>query len=128
MTNMTVKKLGWQQMTDLRMTSLPSCSCIGKPDLIVTTHCESSEHYHNTLLQLDERWRLIVCGAHYQLILQRREGLHGGAWRGFKYFRTKNALLKVCGGLGLLSDTITARIECILPPNFEVVETKRVKT
>ena len=36
--------------------------------------------------------------------------------------------LRTCGGLGLLSDTITARIECVLPPNFEVGETKRVKT
>jgi len=49
------------------------------------------------------------------VILQRREGLHGGAWRGYKYFRTQNALLKVCGRLGLISRANAALIEGVLP-------------
>jgi hypothetical protein len=88
---------------------------MGGPDINTATHRESSDHYYGVLMQLDERWRLIVCGKKHQLILQRREGLHGGAWRGYKYFRTQNALLQVCGRLGLLSRANAALIEGILP-------------
>jgi hypothetical protein len=100
---------------------------MGVPDINTFTHCESSEHYSNVLMQLDERWRLIVSRHNHQLILQRRESLHGGAWRGHKYFRTKNALLQVCGRLGLLSGANAARIECVLPPNFKNGGAKRAQ-
>ena len=114
-------------MTSPRNTPPPHSPSMGVADMNIPTHCESREHYHSVLMQLDERWRLIVCGKNHQVILQRREGFHGGAWRGFKYFRTKNALLKVCGTLGLLSAANTALIERVLPPNFKNGGTKRVK-
>ena len=110
-----------------RNTSPPPCNSMGGPNIITATHCESSEHYNGVLAELDERWRLIVCGKNHQVILQRREGLHGGAWRGYKYFRTQNGLLQACGRLGLLSRANAALIEGILPPNFKNGGTKRVK-
>ena len=76
-------------MTNPRNTPPPRGQSKGIADINVLTHCESSEHYNNVLMQLDERWRLIVCGKNHQLILQRRESLRGGAWRGFKYFPPK---------------------------------------
>lgn len=114
-------------MTNPRDTPPPPSERMGVTDIIAATHCESSEHYNGVLMELDERWRLIVCSQKYQVILQRRESLHGGAWRGYKYFRTKNALLKVCGGLGLLSDISRAQLEDALPPIFKNKRTKRAK-
>ena len=114
-------------MTNPRNTPPPPSVCMGVADVGTPTHCESGDHYHSNLMKFDERWRLIVCAQNHQWILQRREGLHGGAWRGIKYFRTKNALLKVCGGLGLLSRANAALIEGVLPPNFKNGGTKRVK-
>ena len=114
-------------MSKLRNTPPPPCNGVRGPNINTGSHCESSEHYNGVLIELDERWRLIVCGKNHQVILQRREGLHGGAWRGYKYFRTQNALLKVCGRLGLISRANAALIEGILPPNFKNGGTKRVK-
>ena len=114
-------------MTNPRNTPPPPCNGMGRPDIHTATHCESSDHYYGVLVQFEERWRLIVCGINHQVILQRREGLHGGAWRGYKYFRTQNALLHVCGRLGLLSGANATLIEGTLPPNFKNGGTKRVK-
>ena len=105
-------------MTNPRNTPPPPCNGMGGPDIHTATHCESSDHYYGVLVQFEERWRLIVCGKNHQVILQRREGLHGGAWRGYKYFRTQNALLHVCGRLGLLSGANAAQIEGILPDDL----------
>ena len=102
-------------MSKLRNTPPPPCNGMGRPSIITATNCESSEHYNGVLVELGERWRLIVCGKNHQVILQRRECLHGGAWRGYKYFRTQNALLKVCGRLGLISRANAALIEGVLP-------------
>ena len=114
-------------MTEPQKAPPPPSECMGIADINVPTHCESSEHYIGVILELDERWRLIVCRQKHQLILQRRESFHGGAWRGYKYFRTKNALLQVCGRLGLLSGANAALIEGVLSPNFKNGGTKRVK-
>ena len=105
-------------MTNPYNTPLPPSVCMGVADVGIPTHCESGDHYHSNLIQFDERWRLIVCAQNHQWILQRREGLHGGAWRGIKYFRTKNALLKMCEGLGLLSSDNKSLIEETLSINF----------
>lgn len=114
-------------MINLRNTPPPPSVFMGVADVGISTHCESGDHYHSNLIQFDERWRLIVCRQKHQLILQRRESFHGGAWRGYKYLRTKNALLQVCGRLGLLSRANAALIEGVLPPNFKNGGTKRVK-
>lgn len=125
--SMTASNLGYRQMTKRCKTPPPPCNGMGVPDINTAKHHESSDQYYGVLMQLDQRWRLIVCGKNHQLILQRREGFRGGAWRGFKYFRTKNALLQVCGRLGLLSRANEALIEGVLPPKFKNGGSRRVK-
>ena len=91
------------------------------------THRETSDFYNGVIAVLTSRWRVINCKNGIQWILQRREGLHGGAWRGFQYFRSKEALLRTCGGLGLLSNTTKAFLQETLPENFGEGVTKNVK-
>ena len=50
------------------------------------TRRETSDFYSGVIAVLTSRWRVITCRNGIQWILQRREGLHGGAWRGFQYF------------------------------------------
>ena len=88
---------------------------------------ETSDFYGSVIAILASRWRVIACRNCIQWILQRREGLHGGAWRGFQYFRSKEALLRTCGGLGLLSSTTKAFLEGTLSENFGKGMTKNVK-
>jgi len=87
-------------------------------DINTASNRESSTYYNSVFMQLDQRWRLIVCAHSHQWILQRREGLHGGAWRGVKYFRSRKALLDACGWLGLLSNNRRSLIKGILPLQF----------
>ena len=82
------------------------------------SHRESSDHYSSVIFRLNSRWRIIICHHGLQWILQRRENLHGGAWRGFRYFRTHKALIEECGRLGLLSNTAAAQLRETLPQNF----------
>ena len=91
------------------------------------TRRETSDFYSGVIAVLTSRWRVITCRNGIQWILQRREGLHGGAWRGFQYFCSKDALLRTCGGLGLLSSTTKASLEGTLSDNFGKGMTKNVK-
>ena len=70
------------------------------------------------ILRLTHRWRIILCRQGLQWILQRRENLHGGAWRGLRYFRTSKALIEECGRLGLLSCAAEAQLRDFLDLNF----------
>ena len=81
-------------------------------------HRESSDHYSYVILRLNNRWRIILCRQGLQWILQRRESFHGGAWRGFRYFRTREALIEEGGRLDLLSCTTEAQLGNILPLKF----------
>ena len=67
----------------------------------VCTHRESDENYQKVVLKFNDRWRLIVCQNDIQWIVQRRESLHGGSWRGVRYVTHLKSLIKVCGELGL---------------------------
>lgn len=68
---------------------------------VVHTHRESDENYEKVVLMFNDRWRLIVCQHDIQWIVQRRESLHGGAWRGVRYVTRLKLLIEVCGELGL---------------------------
>ena len=68
---------------------------------VVHTHRESDENYEKVVLMFNDRWRLIVCQHDIQWIVQRRESLHGGAWRGVRYVTRLKSLIEVCGELGL---------------------------
>ena len=103
----------------INLTPPPPTSVDGGPcSLAFDAHRESSDHYSSVILSLNNRWRIILCRQGLQWILQRRENLHGGAWRGFRYFRTRTALIEECGRLGRLSDTTAAQLKDIIPLNF----------
>ena len=74
---------------------------------VVHTHRESDENYEKVVLMFNDRWRLIVCQHDIQWIVQRRESLHGGAWRGVRYVTRLKSLIEVCGELGLPLSNLT---------------------
>ena len=55
---------------------------------------EEADDYNAVVVQLNDDWRIIVCRAGVQWILQHREGArHGRArWTGRSYCRTSEAL------------------------------------
>lgn len=67
------------------------------------SHRERDDGYTATIIQFDERWRIILCKNSIQWILQKREMHPGGKWKGQRYFTTKKGLLVACGELNLLS-------------------------
>ena len=104
----------------INLTGPPSTSVNeGGCSLAGDAHRESSDHYSYVILSLNDRWRIILCRQGLQWILQRRENLHGGAWRGFRYFRTRTALIEECGRLDILSYNTTAQLRDTFPFNFK---------
>lgn len=81
----------------------------------VCTHRESNENYQKVVLKFNDRWRLIVCHNDIQWIVQRREGLHGGAWRGVRYVTRIKSLIEACGELGLPLSNLTMASQLHLP-------------
>ena len=77
----------------------------------VHTHRESDENYQKVVLKFNVRWRLIICQNDIQWIIQRRESLHGGAWRGVRYVTRLKSLIEVCGELGLPVSNLTSAIQ-----------------
>ena len=67
------------------------------------SHREADDAYTATVIQFDERWRIILCKNSIQWILQKREMYPGGKWKGQRYFTTEISLLVACGELNLLS-------------------------
>ncbi len=79
------------------------------------SHRESDDNYSNVIVIFNSRWRLSLCRDDIQWILQQKEISHGMPWRGVKYFRSKEALLRVCGSLNLLSDVSMKDVLAGLP-------------
>ena len=54
---------------------------------VITSHRETDDHYHDVVVQLAPRWRVIVCKDYMQWIIQKRtaEPLHRGVWRSQSY-------------------------------------------
>ena len=88
------------------------------------SHRESADNYSNVIVIFNPRWRLSLCRDGIQWILQQKEISHGMPWRGVKYFRSKGALLRVCGSLNLLSDKYNRHIIEALPDNITDVAKK----
>ena len=88
------------------------------------SHRESDDNYSNVIVIFNSRWRLSLCRDGIQWILQQKEISHGMPWRGVKYFRSKEALIGVCGSLNLLSDEYNRHIIEALPDNITDVAKK----
>ena len=76
------------------------------PVLVDDTHREISEFYTGVIVDLNPRWRVIICKDGRQFILQYRSSKHlnKGMWFGKSYPTTREALKCVCSSRGLLSD------------------------
>lgn len=88
------------------------------------SHRESDGNYSNVIVVFNPRWRLSLCRDGIQWILQQKEISHGMPWRGVKYFRSKEALIRVCGSLNLLSDEYNRHVIEVLPDNITDVAKK----
>ncbi len=62
---------------------------------------ETAGRYPGVVVQINCRWRVILCSAGIQWILQRHDGERGGRarWAGVGYCQTREALLRLCRGL-----------------------------
>jgi hypothetical protein len=90
------------------------------PAAYPSAKCSKSEEvddYHAVVARLNETWRVIVCAAGLQWVLQRRRGERRGSarWEGRSYCRTSEALNRVSRKLAGPIDPIAAAILASLP-------------
>lgn len=86
---------------------------------------ETADDYAGTVCMIAEHWRVVVCKDNWQWIIQRRErGTAGRPWRGTSYHRSRDALIRRCGGLGLEIDPAATCILAALPKCFSQTATK----
>ena len=78
---------------------------------------EEADNYHPVVAQLNDRWRVIVCSAGMQWVLQRRTGeRHGKArWEGRSFCRTGEALNRLSHTHASAIDPIAAAVLASLP-------------
>jgi len=79
------------------------------------SHREREDGYIATVVQFNQRWRLVLCKDQMQWIIQKRESSHQGFWRGKQYLTCKDSVLKASGSLGLLSDPKVKAVLHALP-------------
>jgi hypothetical protein len=87
---------------------------------------EEADDYDAVVARLNDRWRVIVCGAGIQWVLQRRTGeRHGRArWEGRSYCRTSEALNRLsrkrAGAIDPGATDILAELPNWIEPNSTV--------
>ena len=87
------------------------------PAAVPYSRSEEADDYHALVARLNDRWRVIVCAAGIQWILQRRRGERRGTarWEGRSYCRTGEALNRLsrrhAGAIDPTTAAILARIE-----------------
>ena len=59
---------------------------------------EAADDYPNIVARLSDKWRVILCPAGTQWIVQRRDGERAGGarWASVGYCQTREALLRLC--------------------------------
>jgi len=89
----------------------------GSVQAAATSHRERDDAYRGVLVQLSDRWRVILCKDAIQWIVQKRTARRDG-WRGVSYHRTRQSLIAACarfqGALGPESIAALA----LLPERF----------
>jgi hypothetical protein len=88
---------------------------------------EEADDYHAVVTHLNDRWRVVVCAAGVQWILQRRAGeRHGTArWEGRNYCRTGEALNRLSRRHAGAIDPTATEILVALPERIEDVKAVR---
>jgi hypothetical protein len=92
---------------------------------------EEADDYHALVARLNDSWRVIVCAAGIQWILQRRCGERFGTarWEGRSYCRTGEALKRLSRRhAGAIDPTVAAILLASLPERIENVHRKAVMT
>jgi hypothetical protein len=81
---------------------------------------ETAGDYPNIVARLSDKWRVILCGAGIQWILQRRDGERAGRarWAGVGYCRTREALLRLCRASSERVDPAAWAALIALPEHF----------
>ena len=92
-------------MTDLKCPPLPSLYT-GLTPVYNASHRERDDSYTKVILQLAPRWRIIECRNAEQSIIQKRsaEPLDRGKWTSISYVVSRDKLIALSTGLGLLSE------------------------
>jgi hypothetical protein len=82
---------------------------------------EEADDHRAVVARLNDNWRVIVCAAGIQWILQRRSGKrHGRArWEGRSFCRTREALIRVSREHAGAVDPAAAAILAALPDRVE---------
>ena len=70
------------------------------------SHRERDDNYSKVIVKLASRWRIIECRNAEQWIIQKRnaEPLNPGVWLGVSYVVSRDKLITLSAGLGLLSE------------------------
>ena len=81
---------------------------------------ETADDYPNIVARLSDKWRVILCPAGIQWILQKRDAGNAPStgWRGVGYCATREALVRLCGGLESPVDPSALLILAALPENI----------
>ncbi len=82
---------------------------------------ETAEDYPNIVARLSDKWRVILCPAGVQWILQKRDAGNAPStgWRGVSYCQTREALIRLCGGLESPVDPSALLILSALPERIK---------
>jgi len=84
--------------------SPPSNASAGVDAYAANAHRESHDAYEGLILQLCDRWRVIICRHGMQFVLQKRSSTtNTGVWLGKSFCTTREALIDVCSRLELIS-------------------------
>jgi len=97
------------------------------PTAIPSSRSEEADDYTALVARLNDRWRVIVCAAGIQWILQRRRGERRGTARseGRSYCRTSEALKRLSRRhAGAIDPTVAAILLASLPERIENVHRK----
>ena len=83
---------------------------------------ETAADYPDIVARLFDKWRVILCPAGLQWIVQRRDGERAGGtrWAGVGYRQTREALLRLCRGLDSPVDPSALLILAALPEHIAV--------
>jgi hypothetical protein len=83
---------------------------------------EEADAYRDVLVRLNANWRVIICAARIQFVLQRRSGKrHGRArWEGRSYCRTREALIRVSHEHAGAIDPAAAAVLAALPATIDI--------
>ncbi len=83
---------------------------------------ETADDYPNIVARLSDKWRVIVCPAGIQWILQKRDAGNAPStgWRGVSYCVTREALVRLCGGLESPVDPAALSALAALPEHITV--------